>query len=240
MQNGKFNISLLGETQVGKTSIITVLIGQEFNPNVIATIGIDIVTRNETIDGKDYVFKIYDTAGQERYKSMSSRTLKTSNGFILVFDVKERESFNLIKEWLKDINNEVNIKETIIFLVGNKIDVEKREITKEEAKRFAEDNNMRYFETSAKSNIGIKETFHEMYKDLVKLSKNEIEEENENKKEENKKNKSKNKKDKKKMEENAKKEEKNISYNNNFVLEKEDINDNKKKKKNWFSRHCAK
>ena len=222
----KFNISILGDKSVGKTSIIHVLSGTGFSETLISTIGIDYIIQEENIEGTNYSFKIYDTAGQERYRSMSSRTIKSADGFILVFDVRKKSTLKNIESWLTNIQNQVNINEKIIILVGNKIDGEYREINKEEAIKYAKDNNMKYFETSAKLNIGIKDAFNEIYKDLAHLYKG-IKDEVEEKKE---------KEEKNKMDDNNKTN----NENQNFQLDKNTFNEGKKeqKKKNWFKTHC--
>ena len=166
----KFNVSLLGETQVGKTSMITVKSGLQFNENQLATVGIDNFTDKATFDTKEYKFKIFDTAGQERYNSMSAQTIKVADGFILVFAVNDKASLEKISFWIKSIEDNVNMKEKSLILVGNKIDM-KREISTEEGKNFAKEYNLKYFESSAKTGEGINESFNEIYKDIYEKNK---------------------------------------------------------------------
>ena len=90
----KFNINFLGDTTVGKTSIIKRHINKTFDENAIATIGIDNIKDERQFDKKKYSFKIYDTAGQERYKSISINYIKLGDGFLLVFAVDNRETFD--------------------------------------------------------------------------------------------------------------------------------------------------
>ena len=141
------------------------------NDNIISTIGIESTIDNATFDGIQYKFKIYDTAGQERYKSISRQTIKINDGFLLVFSVDNKKSFELIDEWLKSIIEEVDIKKKIIFLVGNKIDLNNREVTNEEAVSYANLKNIKYFETSALTGFGIKEVFKQFYQDIYDLFK---------------------------------------------------------------------
>ena len=166
----KFNVSLLGETQVGKTSMITVKSGLQFNENQLATVGIDNFTDNAKFDNKEYKFKIFDTAGQERYNSISAQTIKVADGFILVFSVTDKASLEKLSFWMKSIEDNVNIKEKSLILVGNKIDMI-RQITEAEGKNFAREYNLKYFETSAKTGIGINECFNEIYKDIYEKNK---------------------------------------------------------------------
>ena len=167
----KFNISLLGESQVGKTSIVSTLKGIEFDENKLPTIGLDTFIDSYIIEGNEYKFKIFDTNGQERYNSISDTTVKLADGFLVVFSVLDKKSFTKIKKWLEIIEDSVNLKSKVVFIVGNKIDSKERQITKEEAEDFAAQKKMKYFETSAKTGAGIKEVFLEIYNDIYNLNK---------------------------------------------------------------------
>ena len=167
----KFNISLLGESEVGKTRITNVYFGKEFEEVNLSTIGIDSFMDKAEFDGTEYKFKIYDTAGQERYRSISKSTIKITDGFLLVFSVDNKESFSLINYWFDSINEVVDIKKKVIFLVGNKIDLDERQVSNEEAMHFSKMKNIKYFETSAKTLFGIKEMFKQLYQDIYDLFK---------------------------------------------------------------------
>ena len=180
IQRTKFNVSILGESQVGKTSMISVKSGLQFNEKQIATVGIDNFIDKKVIDNQEYKFKFFDTAGQERYNSISAQTIKIADGFILVFSVTDRGSLEKISFWMKSIEEKTNIKEKVIILVGNKIDME-REISHEEANNFAKENNLKYFETSAKTGYGIDETFNQLYQDIYELNKKDNPENEKNK-----------------------------------------------------------
>ena len=166
----KFNLSLLGEATVGKTSMIQVKCGIPFNEDQLATVGIDNLLEKVKFEGKEYKFKIFDTAGQERYSQISLSTIKVADGFVLVFAVNEKSSFDKISLWIKSIEENANIKEKAIILVGNKIDMPNRKISKEDAENFAKDYNIKYFETSAKTGKGIQEAFNQIYKDIYELN----------------------------------------------------------------------
>ena len=166
----KFNISILGETQVGKTSMISVLKGQGFQDLMLSTIGIDSIIDKAEFDGQEYMFKIFDTAGQERYESIvSSTTINVSDGFLMVFSVDNAETFSKINQWLDFIDENIDIKEKPIILVGNKVDIDKREVTNEDGTNLAKQKGMKYFETSAKTGFGIKEAFHQLYNDIYEI-----------------------------------------------------------------------
>ena len=176
----KFNVSLLGETQVGKTSMVQVKSGIPFDEYQLATVGIDNFLDNATFENQEYKFKIFDTAGQERYNSISSQTRKVADGYILVFSVDKKSSLEKIDLWIKSIEENVNIKKKALILVGNKCDIKNREVTKEEGENLAKQYHINYYETSAKTGEGIKEVFNQIYKNIYELYK-KLEESNKNK-----------------------------------------------------------
>ena len=151
-------LSLLGESQVGKTCLCSVYLGLEFQSDTLHTIGMEKLYTEMTMpDGNKVSIKIWDTAGQERFRSIALQSLRTSKGIAVVFDVTSKISFDKINYWLDEIKNvSVNIP---IVLFGNKCDLENRQVSKEEAENYAKEKNILYFETSAKNNIGVKEGF---------------------------------------------------------------------------------
>ena len=151
-------LSLLGESQVGKTCLCGVYLGLEFQSDTLHTIGMEKLYTEMTMpDGNKVSIKIWDTAGQERFRSIALQSLRTSKGIAVVFDVTSKISFDKINYWLDEIKNvSVNIP---IVLFGNKCDLENRQVSKEEAENYAKEKNILYFETSAKNNIGVKEGF---------------------------------------------------------------------------------
>ena len=165
----KFNVILLGENLVGKTSVIKSLTGKEFDENQLATIGVDYEDREAVFDGKKFKFKIFDTAGQERYDSISNSILKKAYGFLLVFSVDKKKTLEKISKWLENIEENVDRNEKVLILVGNKIDINRREVTNEEGMNFANERNMKYFETSAKTSFGIENAFNQMFQDIYEL-----------------------------------------------------------------------
>ena len=166
----KFNISLLGASRVGKSSMITRFKGYGFSETTIQTIGVENYIYKMTLDKKKCKFIIFDTAGQERYSRISRPTILLANGFILVFDVADDESFTNINTWLELIKDSVNIEDKVIFPVGNKKDLTNRKITKEKAEKFAKEKGInKYFETSAKTGENINEVFNEISKDIFDL-----------------------------------------------------------------------
>ena len=168
-------LSIIGDSKTGKTSIINRYLGQEFSIDMISNIGID---KQEVIkkmkDGNEMKIIIWDTAGQERFHSISSGTIKNSQGIIVCFALNDRSSFDNVLTWLQDVR-EISSKIPIV-LFGNKCDlIEERKVTNEEAKEFADNNEIIYFETSAKDNINIKEGFEKISEDAYSKARAEEE-----------------------------------------------------------------
>ena len=152
-------ISLLGDSGVGKTCIINKYLFNKFSENQQSSIGIEKnEKRLKMNDGNELKVIIWDTAGQERFKAMSTNTIKGAQGIVLVFDNTKKTSFESLPTWIKEVKE---IKDNIpIVLFGNKCDlIENADVEKDEAEEFAKDNNMEYFETSAKENINIENGF---------------------------------------------------------------------------------
>ena len=172
-KNTGFKISLLGESTVGKTSIVNAYSKNQFSYNTVQTTGIVSVMKKKQFDNKEYKFKIFDTAGQERYKSLSNTTIQIADGFFMVFAVDNKESFYKIIDWINFIEDNVDLEEKALYLIANKIDVESevRQVTKEEGEKFANSKNAKYFETSALKNEGINEAFEEIFKDIYQMHK---------------------------------------------------------------------
>ena len=153
------SISIFGETAVGKTCICSTFLGLEFRGEHLTTVGIEKMCSSITTeDGEELKLKLWDTAGQERFKSVSVKNLRYSQAAIVVFDLTEKESFEKVTDWLKEIR-EFSDKMPV-GLFGNKSDlVDKRVVTQEEINDLCKEENLVYFETSAKNNTGIKEGF---------------------------------------------------------------------------------
>ena len=150
-------ISILGDSSTGKTSIINRFLGNEFSLQTISNIGIDKQDLLRTMkDGNEMKIILWDTAGQERFHSISSSTIKNSQGIIVCFSLVDKNSFKNVLDWLNTIREESAKIPVVLF--GNKCDlVDQRKVTEEEAKSFADKNEIPYFETSAKDNINLQE-----------------------------------------------------------------------------------
>ena len=163
----RFNICILGDTNIGKTWILNSYKGY-INFDNFSIVGIESFLVNKTFDNLKFKFNIFDTAGKERYNSINSTAIKISDGYFIVFAVDNKSSFIKINNYINLIDNYLNLEEKVLYLVGNKIDIkpEKREVTKEEAEIFAKSKNFKYFEISALTKEGINEAFDEMFNDL--------------------------------------------------------------------------
>ena len=161
-------LMLLGDGEVGKTSMILNLTGNEFNETQLTTVGKESYIYQTKIKGYDLKMKIWDTAGQERFKSMSVQVIKNSDAVILVYAINNKPSFLALDVWLSKISDLVNLEKKPIIIVGNKCDIEEkfREVEFEEGKNYAENKGYKFFETSAKTGQGIKEAFEEIFNQL--------------------------------------------------------------------------
>ena len=161
MSEINLKILLIGDSSVGKTSILLRYVDDEFNDSYISTIGIEYKIKTINVNNKKITMRIWDTSGQERYRSITQNFYRNANGILFVFDVTKKESFNNIKLWLTDSQNcEANISK---ILIGNKIDLEEeREVSNETIENFASKKEMKFFETSAKEGTNIDLIFREL------------------------------------------------------------------------------
>ena len=170
-------ILLLGDMAVGKTCLINRYTNGVFKEEYISTVGFDYYTKQEEINNKTVQVKLWDTAGQERFKTLTPNFLRNAEGVIIVFDVTSHDSFDNVKGWINSIKSNLGENIIPIIIVGNKIDMENmREISKEDGKKIASENDFKYFETSAKTGIGVDEAIKEIVNQILDIQdKNEDE-----------------------------------------------------------------
>ena len=178
----KCQLLIIGDSTVGKTSILSRFANGIFNSNYLATVGLDSFTKDEIIDDKTVRIKIWDTAGQERYKSLTKGFFRNAEGVMLVYDVTNSETYENLKFWLQSIKNNTSpdMGEIPIILIGNKIDCEDREVKVEEAENFWKEQGYPYFETSAKTGENIDNTIKYLVKKVIKFKEGKKDDENEN------------------------------------------------------------
>ena len=159
-------IALLGDSTVGKSTIVSKYLKLDYKDDLLATIGSDKYDSKFTLEnGENIKLIIWDTAGQERFRSVALQALKAVQGIILVFDLTKRESFININNWLETVKENLHNPNLILF--GNKADIKKEDwkVTSEEAKNFAVKLNMKYVETSAYTRQGLDEGFSSLIND---------------------------------------------------------------------------
>ena len=155
----KYKLIVIGDENVGKTSIINRFKTNQFTGDYEPTVGLDFQSIPLLIDNQNVTLLLYDTAGQEKFRSLIPLYTKDSNIILLIYDTTNPESFNNIEKWYESLSN-VNKEEAIFVLVGNKIDLtEQRQIKEEEGKKYADDHNYMFQEVSALTGDGIQELF---------------------------------------------------------------------------------
>lgn len=167
----QFKLVLLGESAVGKSSLVLRFVKNQFDDYRESTIGAAFLTQTISLDETTTVkFEIWDTAGQERYKSLAPMYYRNANCAVVVYDITQASSLDKAKQWVKELQRQAN-DNIIIALAGNKLDLatsspDKRAISTAEAEAYAKESGLLFFETSAKSSENVKELFTSIAKNL--------------------------------------------------------------------------
>ena len=157
---------LIGNSGVGKSSLLLRFADDVFTDNFMPTIGVDFKIRTIEVDSKTIKLQIWDTAGQERFKTITSSYYKGAHGIIVTYDITDRESFTAVENWMNEVEKHASDNISRI-LVGNKSDLEDaRQVTFEEGKELAEHYNVRFMETSAKDCKNVDESFTTMTREV--------------------------------------------------------------------------
>lgn len=155
-----FKFIVIGMSGVGKSSLLTRLIDGAFNQEIQSTIGVQYLSTVMDIDGNPVKLQIWDTAGQEKFRSISKSYYRHAVGVILVYDMTDRKSFDELSYWLNDVHTLCD-PNAAITLVGNKLDLaSSRSVTTSEATEFANNHQLTYLETSAKGGDNVQEAFY--------------------------------------------------------------------------------
>lgn len=159
MLGRKFDYSLkivvVGDSGVGKTCLLIRFVRDIFDEECQPTLGVEFLTKIVQTEQHRIQLQLWDTAGQELFRSVTRGYYRGSAGALLVFDLTNRDSFDNITSWLTDIRN-VARADVVTLLIGNKADLaDKRQVSTEEAEAFAKEKGMQYFETSAKTGANI-------------------------------------------------------------------------------------
>ena len=161
---------IIGNSGVGKFSLLTRFIDDTFSDRFLSTIGLDFKVKTLDIDSKSCKLQIWDTAGKEKFRNIISSYYRQSQGIMLVYDITDLESFQNLNSWIIEIEKNAS-KNVYKILVGNKCDMEgERKISAEQGKDFASQYGMKFIETSAKESTNISEAFIEMTKEIINSS----------------------------------------------------------------------
>ena len=176
-----FKLILIGDSSVGKSNILSKYLKNEFDENSRATVGVEFGTKNILINGKKIKIQIWDTAGEERYRSITSAYYKGAKGAFIVYDITRKTTFDNIDKWISDLklNGDKNI---CIIILGNKSDlIEQRQVQEKDGMKKAEMFKTAFLETSALNGDNIAKAFDELIEQIYQNNKSFFE--NDNKKE---------------------------------------------------------
>ena len=155
----KLKLIVVGNQSTGKSCILNRFVNETFDEKYQATIGLDFQSKNITIHDQDVRLIIYDTAGQEKFRSLIPMYIREAQIILLIYDISDRESFDSMPRWIQEVKDVIN-KEVVYALIGNKIDLEKeRKVTFDEGKKLAEQNNFVFQEVSAKTGENFEKLF---------------------------------------------------------------------------------
>ena len=164
----KIKLMVIGETRVGKTALIKKYTKNVFGGTYLTTVGIDFQEKIINVEEKSVKLQIWDTAGQERFRNIAKSYFHTSDGFLLVYDISCKDSFEKLNFWYEQIK--LNAPEnTKCVVAGNKCDLEeKRQVNKNEGENFAKTYNIDFYETSAKDGINVDVVFQTLASEIMK------------------------------------------------------------------------
>ncbi|KAJ6235972.1 ras-related protein rab-5c [Anaeramoeba flamelloides] len=161
----QFKIVLLGESAVGKSSLVWRFCQDQFSETIESTVGATFIHRVMDLGEYSIKLQIWDTAGQERYHSLTPMYYRGAKGVIITYDVTNNDSYEKAKDWVNEIRTQGTPNAKIV-LVANKIDLEDHQVDQMEAMKYAESNDLLFFECSAKTGEGVKDVFFGLSKAL--------------------------------------------------------------------------
>jgi len=171
----RHKIIFVGDAGVGKTTIISRIMGNPYNEIYEPSIGVDFMSKTIKYHGQNIKLQMWDTAGQEKYKGLIPSYVRNSSVVFVVYDISVKASFDNIPKWINFIKT---IENTTLVLCANKIDLENREVKKEEGEELAKKENISFFEVSAKTDENIKNMFYNVVADLPTFAENSTNKEN--------------------------------------------------------------
>uniref|UniRef100_A0A165X021 Uncharacterized protein n=1 Tax=Daucus carota subsp. sativus TaxID=79200 RepID=A0A165X021_DAUCS len=160
---------LIGDSGVGKSCLLLRFSDGSFNTSFITTIGIDFKIRTIELDGKRLKLQIWDTAGQERFRTITTAYYRGAMGILLVYDVTDESSFNNIRNWIRNIEQHASDNVNKV-LIANKADMDEslRVVPTSKGQALADEYGIKFFETSAKTNMNVEEVFISIAQDIRK------------------------------------------------------------------------
>jgi Ras-related protein Rab-1A len=162
-----FKILIIGDSSVGKSACLLRFANDTFSKSYYSTIAVDFKMRSLTINNKKIKLQIWDTAGQERFKTITSTYYRGAHGIILMYDITDKNSFNNIGNWIKDVDRFTG-KDVNKILVGNKCDIEeKRKVSCDTGKELADSLGIQFLEVSAKDSTNIDDIFLKLVTELI-------------------------------------------------------------------------
>ena len=159
----RHKIIFVGDAGVGKTTILSRIMDNSFSETYEPSIGVDFMSKNIKFRGKNIKLQMWDTAGQEKYKGLIPSYVRNSSIVFIVYDISSKISFNNVPKWINFVKT---IESTTLILCGNKIDLNNREVQKEEGLQLAQKEGIAFFEVSAKTEENIKNMFYNVVADL--------------------------------------------------------------------------
>ena len=166
------SIIMIGDTSVGKSTLMKKFISGQYSNALAPTLGVELYKKEVIIEEKKYLYRIWDTCGQERFRSLSQSYYKSAGGIMLLFSLNSLESFENLNSWVNSIKDN-GIKDIPITLIGTKCDLDII-VSDEMIQNFVKENNNiieKYFKCSSKENIGIEEPFIELAQCIIQLNK---------------------------------------------------------------------
>uniref|UniRef100_A0A4W3KI89 RAB7b, member RAS oncogene family n=1 Tax=Callorhinchus milii TaxID=7868 RepID=A0A4W3KI89_CALMI len=165
-------VIILGDSGVGKTSLMNQYVNKKFSNQYKATIGADFLTKEVMVDDRLVTMQIWDTAGQERFQSLGVAFYRGADCCVLVFDVTAPNTFKTLDSWRDEFLIQASPRDPENFpfvVLGNKIDLENRQVTTKRAQAWCQSkNNIPYFETSAKEAINVEQAFQTIARNALK------------------------------------------------------------------------
>ncbi len=166
-----FKVLLLGDSTVGKTAFILRFCEDKFDKDCLTTLGLDTKNKFVKRGDKKILLNIWDTAGEERFRSITKNIFKSADGILLMYDISSFDTFKHIRGWINNIKEKIDIEKIAFIIVGNKCDLPRTEkfVDEESKKSFEDKNNIKIIEASAKDNINVNDCFITLIDKMLNL-----------------------------------------------------------------------